>query len=69
MVVTPSPVRPRRATWLTIGLVALGLFCLAFSVLLFSADPEPPAEAWPWPYVHRTVDGLVTTPMPEDLDR
>jgi hypothetical protein len=67
MIVTPLF---RWLGW-PVGLaVVLAALTLAGLWILALIGP-PPSEDLPagWPTVVRTVDGAVTTPMPEDLDR
>ena len=65
--------------WLTI----LAALIAAAGILIWASTnqappdhPNPPPEtstgqlsSTPWPQVTRTIDGTITTPMPEDLDR
>jgi len=53
--------------WLIILAALIG----AAGILIWAhAEQPPPPDAAPtWPTTIRTINGTITTPMPEDLDR
>lgn len=58
----------RLASWLAVVVLSAGLG-LALGLLLSTRpDPIPATPPDPWPAVVRTLDGTLTTVMPEDLD-
>lgn len=67
---TRLPAFPLTRTEKACLAACLGCALLGAGVwLAVAGSSSGPEQVDPWPVVVRTVDGVATTPMPEDLDR